>query len=195
MNGKTHVAFGMTMAASHVVLNWNNPMFLGMVQYNHPAVLVGAYVGSLLPDIDHQQAKLGKKFPAISKRLVHRGFTHSSAFLALLTLPFQMMAELPGTLPIKLINGLLVGLWLGVLSHDVADLFNHAGIAVMWPLIGKEKTCIAGIKTAGYDKKCRSKIGALLAKVDNHLDEWLFKGFGIGGIIIHTILVLSGKTI
>lgn len=42
--------------------------------------LLGCYIGTMLPDIDHNKSKLGRFFWLTTSR-VHRKFTHSIVFL------------------------------------------------------------------------------------------------------------------
>ena len=79
MTGKTHVACGTTAL---LVLNLNQSLYVPYVP-NRVLYAVGLAtvgLGSLLPDIDIPDSKLGHMVPLISKHLTHRGITHTLLF-------------------------------------------------------------------------------------------------------------------
>lgn len=92
------------------------------------ALFIGcAGISALLPDIDSPESKLGRIFWPASKlfqlTLGHRGVFHSLASTALLCLFLQVF--LPAyAIPITI----------GYLSHIVLDLFNPAGVPLLWPV-------------------------------------------------------------
>ncbi|MDI7741067.1 metal-dependent hydrolase [Lysinibacillus fusiformis] len=116
------------------------------------AVLCGAILGSLLPDIDHRQSYIGRKLKIasfiISKTLGHRSVVHAPlvifAFSALLyffsielTSPYQAIAK-------YFVIGLSAGMW----SHLFLDMMTRRGIPLLYPLT-KKSFRIANFKGGG----------------------------------------------
>lgn len=99
MTGKTHLTAGLVTALA--------------IGVNVPQMALIA-VGSLLPDVDHAGSTFGKMVKPISKRLRHRGPTHSLLFLVIITLVSPYLG-------------------IGVLTHMVLDLFNPKGIELFYP--------------------------------------------------------------
>lgn len=89
-----------------------------------PAVILG----SLLPDIDMPNSKLGKHFKFLNKHMRHRGFTHSIFFLAMVTFLLYMLCypalELGGESLFNFARGICFGTGLGIASHIVSDFFT-----------------------------------------------------------------------
>ncbi len=80
--------------------------------------------GSLLPDIDHPDSKLGKKVKIIGFLFEHRGFFHSIFALILLVLPFMILK----------LEYIAWPLGIGYLSHILADALTLQGIMFLHPL-------------------------------------------------------------
>ena len=78
MTGNTHLAMG---AATSCFLATKMNIDLTIVNTNI-AFISGAVAG-LLPDIDHVNSKLGRKFKMIAMLLTHRGITHTMYFVAM----------------------------------------------------------------------------------------------------------------
>lgn len=100
MTGKTHIATGFLVAS---IIPTNN---IG-------AILICA--GSLLPDIDHGNAIIGKKFKFISKILKHRHFTHSIVFALICGVFSPYLA-------------------VGVMTHIIADMMTKQGVKLFYPI-------------------------------------------------------------
>jgi inner membrane protein len=102
------------------------------------AVLAGAMIGSLFPDIDHQQSYISQKVPiasfAASTVFKHRGFLHSPAFILLagILLIVGSRTMLSG-MQQQFANQFLSGFLPGMLSHIILDTFNKQGIPWLWP--------------------------------------------------------------
>ncbi len=130
-------------------------------------VLAGTYVGAvagLLPDIDEPNAMLARgswlprrlgplHFGWLSKfvgmilalpfKLVgiiikgllgHRGGTHSFA----MSIVFTLIAALAITIPMGSSGDFLIwAIWLGFMSHLIADSLNPSGVPWFWPLLSK----------------------------------------------------------
>ena len=113
-------------------MQWNTHIVTGaalgtlgsvIVPGNDLGIVCMAVVGSLLPDIDHPESKVGRYVLPLSYPIFkiwgHRTITHSIWFL-LLSLPFVPMFWLIGW-PAHLPFGLVIG----VLSHLLADLVSY----------------------------------------------------------------------
>ena len=103
------------------------------------ALLMGSLTGSLLPDLDHPESKLGRRTRPFSTLinlvLGHRGGTHSLLFLIL---PFLGLAPFMPTFAL--------GLALGTASHILADMISYSagkaftkgnGCPLLWPVSKK----------------------------------------------------------
>lgn len=100
MTGKTHIATGFLVASITPTDN------IG-------AILICA--GSLLPDIDHENTMLGRKFKFIAKMLKHRHFTHSILFVLLCGVFSPYLA-------------------LGVITHIFTDMMTKQGVKLFYPV-------------------------------------------------------------
>lgn len=98
-----------------------------LLGFNAPQMIIATF-GALLPDIDHTHSALGHYVPCISKRLVHRGFTHSLFFMLI-------------CLAISPYFGI------GILTHIVLDIFNTVGVQLFWPWRQRIKFPIISIHT------------------------------------------------
>lgn len=102
------------------------------------AIMSGALVGSLFPDIDHQQSYISHKAPvaslAASTVFKHRGFLHSPVFILLagMLLTAGSRTMLSGS-QLLLANQFILGFIPGMLSHIILDSFNKQGIPWLWP--------------------------------------------------------------
>jgi len=89
-------------------------------------------IATLLPDIDAETSKLGRKIKLISKSFKHRGFFHSLLFGMLITGLFYYAN-----------TGLYLEFAIGYSSHILLDLFNYKTVQLFWPF---------KIKTRGFIK-------------------------------------------
>lgn len=102
------------------------------------AVMSGAVLGSLFPDIDHQQSYISHKVPvaslAASTVFKHRGFLHSPVFILLagILLTAGSRTMLSGS-QLLLTNQFIAGFLPGMMSHIILDTFNKQGIPWLWP--------------------------------------------------------------
>lgn len=92
-----------------------------------PIGICAGLVGSVLPDIDHEESYLGRKVKFISRRLDHRCFCHSLFFVAIITLIGDLFSK-----------EIAMGLCLGMLSHLVLDMFNKRGVPLFMTKDKKE---------------------------------------------------------
>jgi inner membrane protein len=88
-----------------------------------------------LPDIDSTESFLGSRIPvlpsAVRMTVGHRGPLHSLAAAITLYLSFSWLhlwifAGLPPELPLWILAGYV--------SHLLLDMFNPAGVPLLWPL-------------------------------------------------------------
>ena len=113
MKGTTHLAMGLLTG-----FTFGSPTL---------GVLIPVAVGSLLPDIDHQNSILGKYLP-LGRYIKHRTWTHSVYALGLA----------------YLINSWLA---LGVASHIFLDMLTPARVPLFYP--NRTRFGIKFIKTGG----------------------------------------------
>lgn len=122
MNGTVHLAVGIALGvvyAQHAELDTITSI----------AVVGVTALGALLPDIDHENSKLGRRVWLISwslRRLLgHRGLTHSihamTAVLALVVRTDSVYA---------------IALALGVASHIILDMLTRRGVRLFYPFSG-----------------------------------------------------------
>ncbi|OOM77387.1 inner membrane protein YdjM [Clostridium puniceum] len=138
MNYKTHINGGI-LVGLYVTIQMTNKSLMSTGMF-----LTTAFVGSLLPDIDHKNSYIGKKVKtaskAINKFAGHRKLFHAPLFyLFLYSIVLGMVTN----------NLLLIGLnglFLGILSHLVLDSFTVGGLPWFYPL-SKKKFSLSKIKT------------------------------------------------
>lgn len=151
MQKTTHeIVGGITGVSALYLASKNN---IDISSLNACLFMTGAFVGSLIPDIDHTQSTVGRKVPilsypiafigkicskskfkfikAIGKSCSHRGILHSGILYAILTLLTYYMITEP------IIKVLCLGLCCGCFSHLIADTFNPSGIPWLLPLTFK----------------------------------------------------------
>ncbi|SES36963.1 metal-dependent hydrolase [Salipaludibacillus aurantiacus] len=120
----------------------------------------GLLLGSVLPDIDESRSWIGRRIPGLSsiaKTLFggHRGLTHSGLILILM---------IAGTTHFS--NEFLLGLFLGVILHILADFFSVGGIPLLYPF-SKKRSQIALYRTGTWSEGVILVAGA--AVLVNHL--------------------------
>lgn len=133
MNYKTHITGGI-IAGSIVAIKINpEPKYL-------PIILGAAALGSLIPDIDHRNSYLGRRFKVTSyitsKAFGHRGAVHAPILMGLVNFGLYLMAKL-FIGDIFLLKEIFISLYGGILSHLFLDMFNKTGIPVLYPFSGK----------------------------------------------------------
>ena len=97
-------------------------------------------VSALVPDLDIEDSKLGRKAGLVSKGISrafgHRGFFHTP--ILYIALYFLMSMVLP--------MSVCLGFLIGTMSHLILDSFNYKGIMWMYPF-SRKHFHIASIKT------------------------------------------------
>lgn len=152
---KTHVVGG--LALGYVV--FSNVSMLNVNLTESKSLLIaasGLAIGSLFPDIDHQNSFLSRKVKPLSwltsKVLKHREFTHSIvgtiSIYYLLKLILDKIA-----IDILLSDIFLKAFIIGMISHILLDMLTVAGVVLFYPL--SKKRIGVGI----FHKKLYIKVG------------------------------------
>lgn len=114
---RTHLAFGLLVGLFALPFSSiSSFLFLGLV-----------LLGSLLPDIDHENSKINSKLRVtkiIGHLFKHRGIFHTIFFAVLL----------PGLVWYFAGHGYGLALFVGYMSHLVIDGFTKAGINFLHPI-------------------------------------------------------------
>lgn len=116
------------------------------------AVMAGAFLGSVLPDIDHKGSFIGRRLKPISFILYHtighRGLTHTPIFvIGLSTLLAYLVMQLSGFAQATMLFFVL-GLFGGMLSHLALDLLTKGGVPLFYPF-SKKDISLTPFKTGG----------------------------------------------
>jgi len=115
MRWKTHLAFGFLsglFALNHLRIG-NKLLFFIFVLF-----------GSLLPDVDHPESKLGRKVKIIGLIFRHRGIFHSIWAGAFLSAVLWFFVN----------KSCAIGLFIGYFSHLLIDGFTIQGINFLHPI-------------------------------------------------------------
>lgn len=133
MNYKTHITGGLVAGALYVSLC--SPEIASI-----PIILSGAALGSLVPDIDHRNSYLGRRFRITSyitnKAFGHRGVVHAPIIMASLCTGLTLLANIfsPAT---YIFNMFFIYIYLGIFSHIFLDMFNVTGVPFLYPFDGR----------------------------------------------------------
>lgn len=156
MTGKTHSLVGITFATGHALATQETNMAMYAVGAST------AMFASLLPDIDHENARISRSSLLMSALsgivctvTTHRGITHSLVACVGSSVAWGMLMALLGQGVIPPISNALysvigvrlevgaylllttVYFFLGYLSHLVADSFNKQGVRYLQPFSDK----------------------------------------------------------
>ena len=118
MSGKVHVIGGLLIAIASITLAKKYQI---TIAFDSKDLLIGTFLGSLLPDIDHKKSFLGS---LLHLPIKHRTLTHSLLFLLLVSI-IAMQYNL----------GLSIGLFLGIFSHILLDMAGKKskGVCLFYP--------------------------------------------------------------
>lgn len=120
MQKATHINVGLTTTLVSL---------LTLSQFN---IFVIFYVlWSLLPDLDHWQSVLNRKF-GIKLPFGHRWFTHTLLFIVLMCWLLNLIAHYAW---ITLTNKDQILIFILLHSHILADVFTVSSVPYLWPLI------------------------------------------------------------
>ncbi|MFP5528202.1 metal-dependent hydrolase [Peptococcus simiae] len=125
MQGRTHLIGGLAVGLAMLSLDrFQVPLEKSLV------CLTAASIGSLLPDIDTPESKLGHFVKplslALNKTFGHRGITHSPLLLVILYLLLEAL--------VPDFHNPALFFAAGMLSHLVLDMLNHKGVPLLYPL-------------------------------------------------------------
>ena len=124
---RTHVLFALLIGIIfHSFSNGQWPVFF-------PLILISAG----LPDLDNSQSKFGRKLKFLSWFFKHRGIFHSLFFVFVISLLGWWFFG----------NVVFWGLFLGSLSHLIADGFTLSGVNLLYPF--KQLKLKGFVKTNG----------------------------------------------
>ena len=151
MNNKTHKIGGICsgLIASTMLFS-NNVGVEGVL--SSALIVSGATIGSLAPDIDHPESKVGRKFILkpisifINKVFGHRTITHSVVISIFMTMILLFSTLLFSGIPNFIYSNLIIGFCVGWFSHLLLDLLTVKGIPVFYPFI-KKKYSLLKFKT------------------------------------------------
>lgn len=164
MNGKTHQLVGITGGVLAATILYETGIFELLPCLSTIAM---SSLGSLIPDIDHTGSIAGKKIPIFSypirwlsqfflwlnrvtkvkffynigKLFSHRGIFHSPlmwmiGFIILIVNSKKFFADIP------LMNHIvfcgIIGLWIGIILHLLADMLNPTGIPLFMPISNRK---------------------------------------------------------
>lgn len=154
MLGKTHMVGGICtgiLTTSFLVQNTN---FSSYALVAAPLLISASTFGSLLPDIDHPNSKMGRRMKPISKlinKLVgHRGATHTLLAMVIVSLALFMLNL---SLPLNLQPfgwSVVLGVTVGYFSHILLDALTPSGVPLFAPFI-KSSIRFAKLTTGKYD--------------------------------------------
>ena len=119
------------------------------------ALMTGAMLGSLLPDIDHPSSTLGSKMKLLAYIIGavfgHRGGTHAPLVHTVFFAIFMIIGKvfIPGFAGLVFVQ-FIIGVACGVISHLILDGLTVAGIPALDPL-SPRRLKLARLKTGKHD--------------------------------------------
>lgn len=143
MNNKTHKIGGICsgLIASTLLCSSNFGLEGGIAS---ALIISGSVIGSLAPDIDHPQSKVGRKFILkpisifINKVFGHRTITHSIVMLIFMTTVLLSSTLVFTGISNFIYSNLILGFCIGWFSHLFLDALTVDGIPVFYPFIKKK---------------------------------------------------------
>ena len=141
MNGETHKLGGVCTGIITSSLLLAQPYTSEKILLT--GVLIGGSIlGSLIPDIDHKESKIGNKMKItstiINKLCEHRGITHAPILYIIifgaLLFPIILSNNFLNTLSFNL----TIGIFIGVISHLFLDSLTISGIPFLYPFKKKK---------------------------------------------------------
>lgn len=154
MNHQAHKVAGVCAATITATLLYSNNLQSGDTLIAVAPMLIGGYIGGLLPDIDHPGSKMGRAlYPiawVINKLFGHRGATHSLIALFLTSVLFLMPSFLIEGFAKVLYTQFAIGISVGFLSHILLDMTTKSGVPILYPFVRKSYR-IARLTTGKHD--------------------------------------------
>ena len=132
---KTHLSFALLVSlVMYQLLNLS------------PFLIVFVLASSFIPDLDHTNSKIGRKFSTssfiINKIFSHRGFFHSILLPLIMYFIFAFILDR---------KDLALAIFLGISSHLFLDLLTKEGISLFAPF--SDKRIKGFIKTNSFSEK------------------------------------------
>ncbi len=172
MTAKSHEITGIAATEGICLLTSQKPAFALLA-------CAGAIVGSLLPDFDTPNSKIGRKLPILffpvwlfhsliyllsllpgplqkglknySRQTGHRGFSHYPiTWLVIALILLPLLMNMSATVQIWIFP-ILAGMGIGIASHILTDMF-FGGVSVLYPFY-KPRITLSPFKTAGLAEK------------------------------------------
>ncbi|AZP36263.1 Inner membrane protein YdjM [Candidatus Annandia adelgestsuga] len=108
-------------------------LFNNLSKINLIKLIIICILSSSLPDLDHPNSIIGKKFYYISKLFYkffgHRGFTHSILSIIIFYYILNLLIFFNLYIPKYIIYSLIIG----YTSHIIGDMFTYNGVPLLWP--------------------------------------------------------------
>ena len=170
MTYHTHTLFGVAIAVVIIrilfILDIKDLNHLIVGNLANPDLIkfyLAVIIGSLLPDIDHANSKMGRKLPIINRLLKlfgikHRGLTHSIVGVILIILLAHQI-HTSGWIG----QAILWGVVIGYISHLIADMMNPQGIPLFFP--NQNKFNLLNINTSSFGEHIFSIIVLMLLSI------------------------------
>lgn len=116
-------------------------------------LILGSYIGSLIPDLDHPKSLLGRKFKVLSKGINktfgHRGVTHTPIFLIIYSILIMRLPNIFQGYIKTLVQYFSFGTIIGYFSHLILDFITVGGIPLFYP-ISKKNFRIAKFRSSSH---------------------------------------------
>ncbi|AJD93483.1 hypothetical protein JMA_41660 (plasmid) [Jeotgalibacillus malaysiensis] len=154
MNHQAHKVAGVCAGTITATLLYSNDIHSGNTLIAIAPMILGGYIGGLLPDIDHPGSKMGRAlYPiayVVNKLFGHRGATHSLIALILTSILVLLPSFLLSGMPYFLYTHFAIGISVGFLSHLILDMSTKSGVPLLYPFIRKSYR-IAKLTTGKHD--------------------------------------------
>lgn len=154
MNHQAHKVAGVCAGTITATLLYSNDIHSGNTLIAIAPMILGGYIGGLLPDIDHPGSKMGRAlYPiayVVNKLFGHRGATHSLIALILTSILVLLPSFLLNGMPYFLYTHFAIGISVGFLSHLILDMSTKSGVPLLYPFIRKSYR-IAKLTTGKHD--------------------------------------------
>jgi len=146
---KTHLLGGILVGVSALkVMNEVTGITPNITSIENMTFMLGAMAGSLFPDIDCRNSYIGRRArissTIISGLFEHRGATHAPIIVTLFTAFLYLISK--NFLPYPFIKTLLIGFYIGNLTHILLDMITKGGVPLLFPFT-KTKFNLTKIKT------------------------------------------------
>lgn len=141
MNHQAHKVAGVCAGTITATLLYHNNIDSGQGLIAIVPIIVGGYLGGLLPDIDHPGSKIGRAlYPVawvVNKLFGHRGATHSLLALFLTTVLFILPSLALDGYAGFMYTQFAIGVSAGFVSHLILDMTTKSGIPLLYPFLRK----------------------------------------------------------